>query len=81
MPISGDQQHDPNQCRYGLPTDTCVGENGPTPEQARLISRPGGKIGSVPNELRINGGTTEGWGKSAGRAAALGNPPIGYDGP
>jgi len=40
MPISGDQQLDPNKPRYGLPLDSCVGDDGPTPDQAANISGP-----------------------------------------
>lgn len=31
MPISSDTQLNPDLPRYTLPTDSCVGENGPTP--------------------------------------------------
>lgn len=74
MPINADIQMDPNQCGYSLPVDSCVGDAGPSPTEVTTISQPGGKSGSVPNELRINGGTTEGWGKSAGKAGAQGGP-------
>lgn len=40
MPISGDQCHDSNDPDYGLPMDSCVGCDGPTPDQVRDISGP-----------------------------------------
>lgn len=86
MPISGDQQLDPNKCRFSLPLDSCVGDGGPTPEQVTTISQPGAKPTRVPNELVINGGRTEGWGGSAGKSPAQsadvrGAYTTGYDGP
>jgi hypothetical protein len=40
MPISGDQNMDMNDPDYSLPLDSCVGNAGPTPDQARDISGP-----------------------------------------
>lgn len=54
MPISGDIQLDPNQPRFGLPTDSCVGDDGPSPDEAMNISGPAkspyadAKVGSAP---------------------------------
>ena len=43
MAISG-QNLDPNSTKFGLPTDTqCVGDGGPTPQQAAKISKSVGK--------------------------------------
>ena len=86
MPISGDQQLDKNQRRFSLPLDSCVGDAGPSPTEVTTISQPGGKIGPVPNELRINGGKTEFWGQSKGKSPAQsddvrGAYTTGYDGP
>ena len=43
MPISGDQQLDPNMCRYSLPLDSCVGDDGPSPTEVTTISKSGSK--------------------------------------
>ena len=43
MPISGDQQLDPNKPRYGLPLDSCVGDAGPSPTEVTTISKAGSK--------------------------------------
>jgi hypothetical protein len=40
MPISGDVNMDQNDSDYTIPLDSCVGCNGPTPDQARDISGP-----------------------------------------
>jgi hypothetical protein len=42
MKISG-QVLDKNSTRYGLPTDSCVGSGGPTPQQVTVISKSVGK--------------------------------------
>lgn len=86
MPISGDQQLDANQCRYSLPLDSCVGDGGPSPTEVTTISKPAPRSDSVPNELAINGGKTEGWGQSKGKSPAQspdvrGSYTTGYDGP
>lgn len=86
MPISGDQQLDHNQCRFSLPLDSCVGDDGPEPTQVTTISQPGAKSSPVPNELVINGGKTEFWGGSSGKSPAQssdvrGSYTTGYDGP
>lgn len=49
MPISGDQQLDPNQCRYGLPLDSCVGDAGPSPTEVTTISKSGPKASGAPS--------------------------------
>lgn len=46
MPINGDQQLDRNQRRYGLSLDSCVGDDGPSPEQVTRISS-GGRAANV----------------------------------
>ena len=87
MPISGDQQLDPNACRFSLPTDSCVGDDGPSPEEVTLISQPGVKTAPVPNELQISGGKTEGWGGPSGKSPSQSTDVRGsyssggYDGP
>jgi hypothetical protein len=43
MPISGDVWMDPNASRYGLPKDSCVGDDGPSPTQVTNISKGGPK--------------------------------------
>ena len=68
MPISGDQQLDPNQCRYSLPLDSCVGDG---------IGDPfaGGKSGgSKPTGGGYPGAYGDPFigGKSAGKAGAQG---------
>lgn len=47
MPISGNQNLNPNSTKFSLPTDTqCVGQGGPTPQQAATISKPVSKKAS-----------------------------------
>jgi len=43
MPISGDQYTDKNQRRFGLPMDSCVGDDGPSPTEVTTISKSGSK--------------------------------------
>ena len=44
MPISGNQNLDPNSTKYGLPTDTCcVGAGGPTPHEVQVLPEDVGK--------------------------------------
>ena len=40
MPISGEQNLDKNDPDYSLPMDSCVGNDGPSPEEAAQISGP-----------------------------------------
>ena len=40
MPISGDQQMNEDQTRYSLPLDSCVGDDGPTPDEAMNMGGP-----------------------------------------
>ena len=39
MPINADVNLDPNTCGYGLPTDVCVGDAGPSPTEVTTISK------------------------------------------
>lgn len=55
MPISGDTNTDMNQRCFGLPVDSCVGDDGPEPTDVTTISGSTGKsttftgaVGSVP---------------------------------
>ena len=43
MPIDPKQQLDRNERRYGLPVDSCVGEDGPSPAEVAVVSRSVGK--------------------------------------
>jgi hypothetical protein len=81
LPISGNQQFDPNKQRYSLPLDSCVGDDGPMPAEVTLISKSGAKA-SAPGHYRPSGGSVTAGG-SRGKAVAQGNstPPVGYDGP
>ncbi len=81
MPIDPTQVTDMNQRRYGLPVDSCVGDAGPTPEQAAVISTSGAKATNAPNLAPTGGSVTAGG--SRGKAVGQTNqtPPIGYDGP
>lgn len=58
MPISGDQQLDPNKPRYGLPLDSCVGDDGPMPTEVTVISVAGSRdlAQAKPLGFRIVGG-------------------------
>ena len=61
MPISGEQNLDKNDPDYGLPLDTCcVGMGGPSPMEAAVISRSGGRglAQAAASGLRIQGGPT-----------------------
>jgi len=71
MPISGDQQLDPNQRRYSLPLDSCVGDDGPTPEEVTAISKSGSRM-SAASMAAPTGGDPYAGGKSAGKAGAQG---------
>jgi hypothetical protein len=45
VPISGDQQLDRGQRGFGLPSDTCcVGDGGPSPVEATMISNGSGPV-------------------------------------
>lgn len=71
MPISGDQYSDPNTQRYSLPTDSCVGDDGPSPTEVTVISKSGPKA-SAANMASPSGGDPYAGGKSAGKAGAQG---------
>lgn len=84
MPINPDQVTDKNALRYSLPVDSCVGDAGPSPEQARMISRGGGRDSGL-SRTTLTGGptstqTAQAFGKSAGRSPSQGGPvPVGFD--
>jgi len=46
MPISTDIQLDPNKCGFGLPSDCCVGDDGPAPTEVTTISKGTAKKGT-----------------------------------
>ena len=78
MPIDPSVNLDANTRRYSLPTDTCVGDAGPSPTQVTTISKSGGRKpsgggypGSGGNPYAGGKSTTPGWK----------NPTTGYDGP
>lgn len=58
MPISGETQLDPNKPRFGLPLDSCVGDDGPMPTQVTTISVAGSRdlAQAKTSGLRIVGG-------------------------
>lgn len=43
MPISADVYLDKNSRRYGLPMDSCVGDEGPSPTEVTTIATPSGQ--------------------------------------
>ena len=62
MPIDPSQQHDPNQCGFGLPMDCCVGDAGPSPTEVTTISKSAGKSPAqkAGSGLKIAGGKLPG---------------------
>lgn len=71
MPISTDYYSDPNQRRYSLPMDSCVGDDGPSPIEVTVISKSGPKA-SAASMASPSGGDPYAGGKSAGKAGAQG---------
>jgi len=71
MPISPDQYTDPNQRRYSLPMDSCVGDDGPSPTEVTVISKSGSRPAAASMAAPAGGDPYAG-GKSAGKAGAQG---------
>lgn len=71
MPISGDVWLDANTQRFGLPKDSCVGDDGPSPTEVTTISKSGPRA-TNPGHLAPGGGDPYAGGKSAGKAGAQG---------
>ena len=78
MPIDPSQQLNPNLCRFGLPMDSCVGDDGPSPEQVTTISKSGGRAQGA-TRTTMSGGNPYAGGKST--SPGWKNPTTGYDGP
>ena len=78
MPIDPSQQLDPNQRRYSLPMDSCVGDDGPSPTEVTVISK-GGARASAPGHLAPSGGDPYAGGKSA--SPGYKNPRVIVSGP
>lgn len=84
MPISGDQYTDRNAQRFSLPMDSCVGDDGPSPEQVTRISTGAGPSGGLPGRLGLRGGpgpSASQFGSPTGRPKSFTSVPVGYDGP
>lgn len=74
---------DKNTQGYGLPTNCCVGENGPDPAAVTGVSSGRGKAAAQnPAGYRLAGGSTTAGGPRGKSRAQSGAPiPVGYDGP